>query len=98
MIALDIPRYFTRKSVNLTGIYFLFRKGRLIYIGQTTNLHSRLSSHVQKKYDYVRFIECDESQLNEYETRWINRFYIHGKFSELKVVREKSKVFIERIS
>lgn len=71
----------------MTGIYFLFKKGKLIYIGQSTNLSSRISQHILKEYDFVRFIQCDEKNLTHYEYRWIDRFHHNGMFRPLKIVR-----------
>lgn len=58
------------------GIYFLKRKGVVIYIGQTTDLVHRMGYHNSQLMDYdcIRFIKCDKLRLIEYETRWIKRF------------------------
>lgn len=73
---IDVPKYFTRKNFRLTGIYFMIRKRKIVYIGKTTNLIIRLaqSEHVNRRYDYLRFIQCDEVSLERYERRWIKKF------------------------
>lgn len=60
------------------GIYFCLWKGEVIYIGKTTNFVQRLVEHkcigLNMDYDKARLIECDESKLDYYEKRWINKF------------------------
>lgn len=58
----------------MTGIYFLFYKKKLVYIGQTTKWPTRILNHNVIKFDSVRFIECSISKLDEYELRAIKRF------------------------
>lgn len=53
-------------------IYFLFIRGKLIYIGQTTDLRSRMSGHhFNYIYDSIRYIRCVPTKLKEYEKRLI---------------------------
>jgi hypothetical protein len=65
-----------KKKVYKTGIYFLSRAGKVIYIGQTTRFPQRIVFHNQQcmPYDCVRLIQCDASVLDHYEQRWIRRF------------------------
>lgn len=67
---------FMQNGSNKTGIYFLIVNGNVNYIGQTHDLVNRLFQHKIQlmPWDDVRFIECDESKLTYYETRWIKRF------------------------
>jgi hypothetical protein len=61
----------------ITAIYFLIRNGQIIYIGQTTNLKSRICSHKcfpAYYFDSFRYIECREKNLRKYETRWLQKF------------------------
>lgn len=55
-------------------IYFLFRKGELIYIGQTVDLVLRLRGHQWFDVDMVRFIPCEPAKLKHYEARLIRFF------------------------
>lgn len=59
-----------------TGVYFLLKNRKVIYIGKTTRWPFRLKQHLAQcmDYDNVRFIECHESRLGGYEIRWIRRF------------------------
>lgn len=58
----------------MTGIYFLIRKKKVIYIGQTCNFPARVKNHHIKKFDTVRFMQCLKRNLSMYERRWIARF------------------------
>lgn len=58
----------------MSCIYFLIKDDKIIYIGQTKNLKTRLKVHAKKGFDSVRSIECDDSVILYYEQRWIRRF------------------------
>lgn len=76
-MTISIPKYFNHRDILLCGIYFLIKNHKIVYIGQTTNLHARLASHEYKyntKFDAVRFIPCEGSKLWRYEKRWILKF------------------------
>lgn len=57
-----------------SGIYFLFKGKRLIYIGQSINVHLRIYEHLRVDYTSVRIIDCDPEKLIEYEKRLIAYF------------------------
>ena len=52
-------------------VYFLVRCGRVVYVGQTVCLRSRLASHVDKHYDSVYFVRCKHDELDDLESHWI---------------------------
>ena len=56
------------------GIYFLIDRGEIVYIGATTRWPGRLSGHINKNFNAVRFIPCRQSKLHKYELRWIFKF------------------------
>lgn len=62
------------KNRTKTGIYFLLKRKKVVYIGQTISFPKRLSGHCAKDFDSVRFIECSEENLTKYEDRWIRLF------------------------
>lgn len=96
----------------MIGIYFLIRKKRIVYIGQTVSFPYRVMCHASTiEFDSVRLVECDKKRLNEYEARWIKKFrpshnLIHnpdlrrvfkrGK-AKFEHIREGDKVYLERI-
>lgn len=71
-----VKRFTQSVSNNKCGIYFLCIKGKIVYIGKTTDLANRLMQHKRQlmEYDAFRFIACQESKLDEYEVRWIKKF------------------------
>lgn len=57
-----------------TGVYFLLRGNKIVYIGQTSRFPNRISCHTDKNFDSYRFIECSWENSLKYESRWIKRF------------------------
>lgn len=57
----------------MSGIYFLFKNNRMVYIGQSINVQKRISSHT-KDFDAFRVIPCAVPDLLKYEKRLINYF------------------------
>lgn len=55
------------------GIYFLFKRKELIYIGRTTHFPARVKTH-KKDFDRIRFIPCSKDLLGHYEQRLIRYF------------------------
>ena len=56
------------------GIYFLCLKSEVVYVGQSTNIAARVSSHATqavKEYDAVYFLRVPAAQLDEVEKRFI---------------------------
>ena len=58
-----------------TGIYVLFLAGRIVYVGQSTNVFARLAQHQERKtFDRFSFIVCTRTDLNNLETKLIREF------------------------
>jgi hypothetical protein len=58
-----------------TGVYFLLKEGKIVYIGTTTRYPLRFFAHRDKKdFDAVRFIEYPESLCYRAELRLIKYF------------------------
>jgi len=56
----------------LCGIYFLVNKDRVVYVGQSTNIHMRIAKHIgTKEFDSFHFVECDKFILDEVEAAYI---------------------------
>lgn len=55
------------------GIYFLFQRKELVYIGKTKRFPTRVKQH-KKDFDRMRFIPCLEEMLGHYEERLIRFF------------------------
>jgi hypothetical protein len=55
-----------------TGIYFLIKDNKVIYVGQSRNITCRLAGHAQSKtFDSWYWIPCEVERLNEVERVYI---------------------------
>jgi len=67
---------FPPSKIKICGIYFLLSEGKVMYVGQSTNLHTRLQQHQsRRKFDALSFIECDRHLLDELESRYIHALH-----------------------
>jgi len=55
-----------------TGVYFLIANKTIVYVGQSVNVHARLSSHGNKKFDSFAVIPCPEEHLDVLESLYIH--------------------------
>ncbi len=56
-----------------SGVYFLVAQGKVVYVGQSTNIFSRLQSHGgSKKFDSIKIIPCHRLKLNSLESVYIH--------------------------
>ena len=68
---LNLPRFDSRSKIS--GIYFLIKDGRIVYVGQSENVHYRAFVHAkQKDFDSYTYIPCELSQLGILEAAYIN--------------------------
>lgn len=66
-------------NVGLCGVYFLFRKNKCIYVGQSTNIHVRVRDHQlprsgTKDFDCFSYLEVPRDSLNAAEAYYITMF------------------------
>jgi len=68
-----------------TGVYFLIDGNRVVYVGQSTNVYSRIVEHHDKVFERFAFIPCDREMLDKLESLYIhilrppfNGDYVHG--------------------
>lgn len=85
-----------------TGIYFLIQDKNIVYVGQSTNILSRIGAHLEnKKIKFNRYsiIPCKKEDLKILETYYIHKFNTkHNRqrdfrssiFCHLKDARENS--------
>jgi len=87
---ITLPKYILKNDYRISGIYFLIHKNKIVYIGRTTHLFSRVTQH-QIKWDSVRIIQCSYKECSKYEKRWIKKFMPKynkngwGSFKKLKI-------------
>lgn len=59
--------------LRITGIYFLLRKDRVVYVGKSTNILGRICKHTYN-FDGYSYIECAKEELDLYEVAYITKF------------------------
>ena len=60
----------------ISGVYFLCKNNRIVYIGRSINVFGRVSEHRnywRENFDYAYFIEVDEDDLVEAEAALIRK-------------------------
>lgn len=58
-----------------SGVYFLFDKKEIVYIGQSLELGRRFFGHSKKRWDRYRVIKSNSRhQMIKWETILLNRF------------------------
>lgn len=58
------------------GVYFLIAANQIVYVGQSTDIHARVSQHRRqwKSFDSYTYIPCQASQLLDLERHYITAF------------------------
>jgi hypothetical protein len=56
----------------VSGVYFLIRDNRVVYVGQSVNVYSRLSQHKDKTFDRFAYVPCPPEKLNRLESIYIH--------------------------
>lgn len=60
-------------GLHLSAVYFLICRGEVVYVGQSTNLASRIGGHGDKEFDQVVFLPVGRSRLDAVENEWIEK-------------------------
>ena len=55
-----------------TGVYFLIDNGKIVYVGQSVNVYSRIAAHTQKKFDSFAVLPCEKIELDALESLYIH--------------------------
>ena len=55
-----------------TGVYFLIDGDKVVYVGQSVNVYTRISEHHDKLFDSFAFIPCEREMLNALESLYIH--------------------------
>ncbi|HCR1527294.1 GIY-YIG nuclease family protein [Morganella morganii] len=55
-----------------TGIYFLLDGDDVVYVGQSRNVYSRISSHPAKNFNRYAFVPCAVEALDKLESLYIH--------------------------
>jgi len=74
--ALKLTRKYLNKLMvveSVTGIYFLIKDEKIVYVGQSTNIFSRVGTHkIDKDFDKAVYFECPSTELDDLEYELIN--------------------------
>lgn len=58
-----------------TGIYLLYQRDEVVYVGQSVKVYTRLIDHCERiDYDYARFCPIEKGDLNSAELEFIIHF------------------------
>lgn len=55
-----------------TGVYFLLDGDDVVYVGQSRNVYSRISSHSAKNFNRYAFVPCAVEALDKLESLYIH--------------------------
>lgn len=55
-----------------SGIYFLIKDNRVVYVGQSVSVHSRIGGHKDKDFDHYAYILCGKEILDALESLYIH--------------------------
>ncbi len=62
-----------RRNVKKIGVYFLIRAGKVIYVGQSRDIDTRLLAHARtRRFNAWHWIACKRWDLNALERHYLN--------------------------
>lgn len=57
-----------------SGVYFLFREGVVVYIGESTNVLKRIGEHEDKSFDEYSYVKTPKNKLKVEEKKYIKMY------------------------
>lgn len=57
---------------NVSGVYFLLEGDEVVYVGQSTNVYTRIGQHRDKRFDRYAFVPCAVDALDKLESLYIH--------------------------
>jgi hypothetical protein len=71
----DAAKHMTFPIEESPCIYFLVKKGQVVYVGQTWNIYARIGSHMKSKiFDSVSMLNVHPDEMNNLEAAYILKF------------------------
>ena len=58
----------------ISGVYFLIKDQKVVYVGQSVNVYSRITQHANKKFEKFAVIPCAKESLDVLESLYIHLF------------------------
>lgn len=55
-----------------SGVYFLLDNNKVVYVGQSVNVYSRIGQHTDKAFDRYAFVPCAVEALDKLESLYIH--------------------------
>lgn len=69
----QLPRFGNKSKI--CGVYFLFLKNKLVYIGKSVDIKARLKKHRKnKEFDEYTFIVMPEKSIDLYERFFLDKY------------------------
>ncbi len=80
-----------QKEDNISGIYFLKKAEKIVYVGQSVNVHARVYfGHIDKDFDSYEVKEYPQEELDKREQQYIKKLKpIYNRTLEINRFREK---------
>jgi hypothetical protein len=74
-----------------TCIYFLCREGKVVYVGQSENVHSRLVEHIKTKhFDNVFYLRVPANKMNKVEHALIS--YLKPEYNKTSIKQTNKSI------
>jgi len=69
-----------------SGVYFLINDMKIVYVGQSVNVYSRIPQHVDKRFDRYAIVRCERNLLDLMESLYIHviRPKLNGNYGDDK--------------
>jgi len=81
------------QDVIRSGVYFLIKNERIVYVGQSVNVYSRIAEHYKNKFfSDVFSVPCPRSNLDVLESMYIHTFKpdLNGRSVQGKIIAPMS--------
>ena len=85
-------RKFKVNEIFKHGVYILFMKNVVVYVGESINPYARVCAHIksEKKFDSFRILYCKESRKRHWEKKLIESYI--PKYNKTHKIRPQRKV------
>jgi hypothetical protein len=85
-------RKFKVNEIFRHGVYILFMRNVVVYVGESINPYARVCTHIksEKKFDSFRILYCKESRKRHWEKKLIESYI--PKYNKTHKIRPQRKV------